>query len=149
MHYASCEEAYSSFFPEEFWGEETEQRWISSWIRDLQSPPPGSSTWIGLRDGEIVGFVTVGPTRPNPTVGTPARDRELWSIYVRASEYGSGLADRLLEAALPGETPAELWVFRANDRARRYYSKRGFAPDGAHHTFGAGFGHQVEIRMVR
>ena len=121
MHYASCEEA----------------------------PASGSSTWIALRDGEIVGFATVGQTRPNPTVGTPARDRELWSIYVRASEYGSGLADRLLEAVLPHGAPAELWVFEANDRARRYYSKRGFAPDGARHTFGPEFGHQAEIRMVR
>jgi GNAT superfamily N-acetyltransferase len=54
-----------------------------------------------LRDGEILGFATVGPTWQNPTTGTRARDRELWSIYLRASEYGSGLADRLLETVLP------------------------------------------------
>jgi GNAT superfamily N-acetyltransferase len=119
MHYASCRDAYSSFLPPEFWGEATEQRWVGSWVKDLQSPQPESATWIALRDGEILGFATVGPTRQNPTVGTPARDRELWSIYVRANEYGSGLADRLLETVLPQQAPAELWVFEANDRARR------------------------------
>ena len=149
MHYASCRDAYSSFLPSEFWGEATEQRWISSWVKDLQSPQSGSATWIALRDGEILGFVTVGPARQNPTAGTPVRDRELWSIYVRAAEYGSGLADRLMETVLPQHAPAELWVFEANDRARRFYSRRGFEPDGARHVFGPEFGHQAEIRMVR
>jgi GNAT superfamily N-acetyltransferase len=131
MHYGSCQDAYSSFLPPEFWGEATEQRWISSWVKDLQSLQPGSATWIALRDGQILGFATAGPARPNPTAGTPVRERELWSIYVRAGEYGSGLADRLLETVLPQRAPAALWVFEANERARRFYSRRGFEPDGA------------------
>jgi GNAT superfamily N-acetyltransferase len=149
MHYGSCRDAYSSFLPEDFWGEETEQRWIDSWTKDLQSPHPGSDTWIALGEGQILGFATVGLTRPNPTAGTRARERELWSIYVRASEYGSGLADRLLETVLPQHAPAELWVFEANERARRFYSRRDFEPDGARHVLGPQFGHQAEIRMVR
>jgi GNAT superfamily N-acetyltransferase len=149
MHYRSCRDAYSSFLPPEFWEEATEQRWISSWIKDLQVHEPQSATWIALRDGEILGFATAGAARQNPTAGAPVRDRELWSIYVRTSEYGSGLADRLLERVLPQQAPAELWVFEANDRARRYYARRGFEPDGARHVFGPEFGHQAEIRMVR
>ena len=149
MHYASCLEAYSSFLPLDFWGQETEQRWINTWVKDLQSPPQEAETWIGERDGQIVGFATAGSTRQNPSAAAPARDRELWSIYIRASEYGSGLADRLLEAVLPQGAPAELWVFEANDRARRFYSRRDFQPDGARHVFGPQFGEQAEIRMVR
>lgn len=68
------------------------------------------------------------------------RDGVLWSIYVRTSEYGSGLADQLLEAVLPERAPAELWVFEANDRARRFYSRHGFKPDGARHVFGLSSG---------
>jgi RimJ/RimL family protein N-acetyltransferase len=149
MHYASWRDAYASFLPAQFWGEATEQRWISRWTAGLQSPQPGSATLIALRDGEILGFATAGPARPNPTAGTPVRDRELRSIYIRASEYGSGLADRLLEAVLPGQAPAELWVFEANDRARRFYARHGFTPDGARHQFGPELGGQAEIRLVR
>jgi GNAT superfamily N-acetyltransferase len=149
MHYGSWRDAYASFLPPEFWGGETERRWISSWIAKLQSPQPGSATWTALRDGEVLGFATVGHARRNPTAGAPVRDRELWSIYVRTSEYGSGLADRLLEAVLPQRAPAELWVFEANDRARRFYSRHGFKSDGARHLFGPELGRQAEIRLVR
>jgi GNAT superfamily N-acetyltransferase len=149
MHYASWRDAYASFLPQDFWGEATERRWIGSWIADLRSPPPGSATWMAVRAVEILGFATVGPARPNPTAGAPVRDRELWSIYVRASEYGSGLADRLLETVLPRQAPAELWVFEANGRGRRFYSRHGFKPDGARHLFGPELGRQAEVRLVR
>ena len=149
MHYASWRDAYASLLPEEFWGEATERRWISNWADRLRSPQPGSATWAAERDGEILGFATAGPARENPTVGAPVRDRELWSIYVRASEYGSGLADRLMEAVLPERAPAELWVFEANERARRFYARHGFEPDGARHVFGPELGRQAEIRLVR
>lgn len=43
-------------------------------------------------------------------------------------ESGSGQA--LLEAALPAGTPAQLWVAEQNPRARRFYARNGFAPDG-------------------
>ena len=149
MHYGSWRDAYASLLPPEFWGEATERRWISSWVSALQSPQPGAITWMAIRDGEVLGFTTVGPARPNPTAGAPVRDLELWSIYVRASEYGSGLADRLLETVLPEQEPAELWVFEANDRARGFYSRHGFKTDGARHLFGPELGRQAEIRMVR
>lgn len=68
---------------------------------------------------------------------------------MRMSEYGSGLAGRLLEAVLPQQAPAELWVFEVNDRARGFYSRYGFKPDGARHLFGPELAHQAEIRMVR
>jgi len=149
MHYESWRDAYASFLPAEFWGEATELRWISRWADRLQSPQPGSTTLIASRDDEILGFATAGPARQNPTAGAPVRDRELWSIYVRASEYGSGLADRLMEAVLPRREPAELWVFEANERARRFYARHGFKPDGARHVFGPELGCQAEIRLVR
>lgn len=149
MHYASWQDAYAPFLPPEFWGEETGQRWVRHWTALVRSPQPGTVTWVAVRDGEVLGFATAGPARPNPSAGAPVADRELWSLYVRASEYGSGLADRLLEAVLPGRAPAELWVFEANERARRFYTRHGFKPDGARHQFGPDLGGQAEIRLVR
>jgi len=64
MHYASWRDAYASFLPAEFWGEDTERRWISSWVAGLKSPQPGTTTLIALHDGEILGFEAHDATAP-------------------------------------------------------------------------------------
>ncbi len=104
---------------------------------------------IAVRGAEVVGHASAGPARPNDTARAPVRVRELWSLYVRATEYGTGLASRLLETVLPAGVPAEVWVFEQNPRARAFYAKHGFVPDGARHVFGPELHHQAEIRMVR
>ncbi len=148
MHYASWLEAYEPLLPEGFFGPATEARWIARWEVNLADPAEGTVSRIAVRDGGPVGLASAGPARPNETAGPPAAEHELWSLYVRASEYGTGLASRLLDAVLPAG-PAELWVFEANARARAFYAKHGFAPDGARHVFGQDLGNQAEIRMVR
>ncbi|MFD1721048.1 GNAT family N-acetyltransferase [Amnibacterium endophyticum] len=149
MHHASWREAYSPLLPAEFWDHATEQGWVERWTANLAEPADGGvASRIAVRDGTVLGFASAGPARPNASAGEPARDRELWALYVRASEYGSGLASLLLDAVLP-PGPAELWVFEANPRARGFYAKHGFAPDGARHVFGPDLGSQPEIRMVR
>ena len=71
---------------------------------------------------------------------------EVYACYARATYWGSGLGGRLLEAAV-GDTPASLWVFEANLRARSFYRKHGFAEDGTR-KYDPRFGAE-EIRMVR
>jgi RimJ/RimL family protein N-acetyltransferase len=58
------------------------------------------------------------------------------------------VGQQLLDAALRREQPAELWVFRDNPRARAFYQRNGFVPDGATCTEER-FPDLVEIRMVR
>ena len=73
-------------------------------------------------------------------------DLELYALYVRASQYGAGVGHRLIEAAI-GDVPAYLWVFEANDRARGFYARHGFEPDGSRKpepSFG-----EPEVRLRR
>ncbi|RIX27934.1 GNAT family N-acetyltransferase [Amnibacterium setariae] len=150
MHWASWREAYAPLLPDGFFTPEGEERRVQQWRRIVAEPASADVVLrIAERDGAVVGFATAGPARPNDTAGATVRDRELWSIYVLASEYGTGLADRLLAAVLPDDVPAEVWVFEANPRARAFYGKHGFAPDGARHVFGPELGGQPEIRLVR
>lgn len=65
-------------------------------------------------------------------------------MYVRPDHHGTGVGTLLLEAVLPTR-PAELWVVEANPRARRFYEKHGFVPDGARFVDDLDI---VEIRMV-
>jgi len=80
-------------------------------------------------DGRIVGFTYVGPSE---TEGAT----ELYAIHVEPDHVGTGTGRRLMANALRqlaeiGGDRAVLWVLEANDRARRFYDRGGWQPDGA------------------
>lgn len=133
-------EAYAGLVGDDYlYSAEVERRRLARWRARLA----GGRVVRLAEDGTgVVGVASAGPGRDEP----PPTPMELMSLYLRAAYHGTGLADRLLTAAV-GAGPASLWVFSANSRARRFYARHGFAPDGAE---------QVdedtglrEIRMVR
>lgn len=74
--------------------------------------------------GEVAGVVSWGAADQ----GVP--ELELKSLYVGSAYRGSGVAAVLVERAI-GISPAQLWVFEDNPRARSFYRKLGFRPDGS------------------
>ena len=57
--------------------------------------------------------------------------------------------DRVLaKVKMAGYTCITLWVLEANARARRFYHRAGFAPDGARHVLDD-LGGVTEIRYRR
>ena len=59
----------------------------------------------------------------------------LEAMYVRPAAWGGGLADDLHAAALDqlrahGAMRARLWVLELNGRARSFYERHGWRPDG-------------------
>ena len=76
----------------------------------------------------VVGFTYVGPSETDGAA-------ELYAIHVDPVLVGTGMGRRLMEHAttqlgeLGGER-AVLWVLEGNDRARRFYDKGGWRPDG-------------------
>ena len=93
-----------------------------------------------------MGFAKAGPTRSRKSVPSPIRSDELWALYVLGERHGTGIGAHLLETVLPPARPAELGVADANPRARRFYEKHGFTPDGVRFTDDLNF---ALIRMVR
>ena len=87
----------------------------------------------------LVGFASVRPATPD----APAH---LGAIYVRRAFWSTGLGQRLLDATL-GDEAATLDVYRDNDRARRFYARNGFVPDGTESEEPHWGG--IEIGMVR
>lgn len=71
---------------------------------------------------------------------SPARDAdlpdyaELIAVYTLQEHWGTGLGQTLMEKVLKEligvYNDVALWVFQDNTRARRFYEKFGFAPDG-------------------
>jgi ribosomal protein S18 acetylase RimI-like enzyme len=111
---------------------------------------------------DIVGYAFFGPEQdvlgapwPHPlsTAGQQGRVAELYALYVHPAWWSTGtgraLMDRVLAAmSAAGYLSARLWVLRDNARARRFYERAGFAPDGASHVLEA-LGGVTEVRYRR
>jgi GNAT superfamily N-acetyltransferase len=72
-----------------------------------------------LLDPDGLGFAAVSPGWLN-------------GLYVRPEAWGTGVAAALHERALAAHGPGtmRLWVLEENRRARRFYERRGWRPDG-------------------
>ena len=100
------------------------------WRSRLHVAPPGWSTFVVEDgDGRVVGFASVGPSRDEAGIG------ELFAIYVDPDDWSTGAGRALIERAeeqLRSEYEvAYLWVLEDNPRARAFYERAGWAPEGA------------------
>ena len=111
------------------------------------------------QDAGVVGYASFGPETdvlsapwPHPLSadGKDGRVAELYALYVRPAWWSTGTGRALMERVLArsaraGYTSIALWVLRDNRRARRFYERAGFAPDGATNVL-AGLGNVRELR---
>ena len=123
------------------------QRMIVAVTDDGDPPagtPPAGTPPAGTLGG-VVGYASYGPetdvlSAPWPHPRTPGgeqgRTGELYALYVRPAWWSTGTGRALMERVLArtaaaGYESVVLWVLRDNLRARRFYERAGFAPDGA------------------
>lgn len=144
VHHTSWVQTYTGLLPEAFWERATPEARRAVWQRWLGD---GTPVTVAEADGLVVGFAIAAPARERGG-HAPVRERELASLYVLASHHGTGTGPALLDAVVPPGTPAQLWVAAENPRARRFYARNGFAPDGASFT-DAAWGGITEVRYVR
>ena len=96
--------------------------------------------WLAESEGGVVGFCAVGPSRDDDRAG----EIEIYTLYVAPALWGRGIGSALISQA-PLDQVVSLWVGEGNDRARGFYARHGFEPDGAREE-----GHHVPvIRVVR
>lgn len=96
---------------------------------------------VAVRKAEMIGIAMSGPAEDAAAAWT----RQLYVLYVRAADHGTGAGRALLEAVIDPAESAALWVADPNPRAQAFYHKHGFVADGT-----ARVQDEVrEIRMVR
>lgn len=83
----------------------------------------GTLTLIAFDDDEVIGMSVSGPCRDDDRFGLT----ELYALYVLPARWGSGAGQALLDAS--GDVTS-LWVLADNMRARAFYARNGFLPDG-------------------
>ncbi|MFH8568603.1 GNAT family N-acetyltransferase [Streptomyces sp. NPDC017993] len=123
--------------------------------------PPEMSDLVAERGGAVVGWACVGPAR-DPDIAPPEGALtgsgpgagELLALYVTPALIGTGVGRTLLTAATEraratGFGTLYLWVVRGNARARRFYERAGFLPDGSEEAYEVGGERVPELRYRR
>ena len=152
VHACSWQHAYRGIVADGYLDGLSDAVWVDKWRANLESSDRGVRTLVSTtRDGQVVGFASVGPVRdPDP----PGPDwAEVYAIYVDPRAWGTGTGGHLLRAALatvPATVPGVcLWVFKANSRARGFYERHGFEADGFEQLLTIGGWEAPEVRYRR
>jgi ribosomal protein S18 acetylase RimI-like enzyme len=150
VHVASWQAGYAHVFPAEFLSSLSasarEPRWRTA-LSDAEE-----LIFVAEDSGEVVGFASAAASRDED-----AHDRsvgELHTIYVRADYWDTVAGSRLHDAAVDalqkaGFREATLWVLDSNTRARRFYERHAWTPDGAVKHDERGGTPIVEVRYRR
>ncbi|MFF3323516.1 GNAT family N-acetyltransferase [Streptomyces sp. NPDC002889] len=106
---------------------------------------------VAVRAGAVVGWGCIGPSRDE---GATAEQGELYAIYVLPEQVSTGVGRALMaqlnrRAEADGFRSMRLWVLKENDRARRFYERAGFLPDGAEEPYDVEGVAVPEVRYVR
>ncbi|TQN31548.1 ribosomal protein S18 acetylase RimI-like enzyme [Haloactinospora alba] len=121
--------------------------------RQLADPGPGGFDYLAESGGRVIGWVSAGPVRDSD-LSTAVQ--EVYACYVHPDQWGHGVGAALLTTALgtltgrPGVPEVVLWVLEGNGRARRFYERHGFTPDGTRRLLPPGRvpGDVAEVRYV-
>ena len=122
--------AYDGLFDPAFLARRDAGRSAAMWQRVMAE---GSSVvLVAERDGAVVGFASGGASRDDDAPGAG----ELYAIYLDPGTYRTGVGSALMAGVLDelvaaGYDQAILWVLEGNERARPFYERWGWRPDGA------------------
>jgi ribosomal protein S18 acetylase RimI-like enzyme len=132
IHVRAWRAAYRGQLPDEYLdGLSVEER-LSQHEWTIRNPRETWRLWVAEDDGSVVGFAVTGPSEDADADDSTG---EVYAIYLDPDRVGTGIGRRLFEHAVEdlgarGFATATLWVLEANERARRFYERAGWRPDG-------------------
>ena len=143
VHVRSWQEAYAGIVPDDY---ARARRWAQQLA---EGPADHVRTIVAESAGRLLGFASYGPARDEDA---RRGEREIYSIYLDPGTWGHGVARDLMRTTLSelGDgTPVSLWVLADNARARHFYRRHGFSPDGVERLENLGGADLLEVRYRR
>jgi GNAT superfamily N-acetyltransferase len=150
IHVRAWQSAYRGLVRDELLDGLTVEGREGFWREAAAGGQRAGPVFVAVDDDAVLGFCALAV--PSRDVNTDEDVAEIAAIYVTPDVWRTGVGTALLDAALT-ETRARgcksmtLWVLADNHRARDFYARFGFTPDGAamlHEASG-----QTEIRLRR
>jgi ribosomal protein S18 acetylase RimI-like enzyme len=131
VHARSWQSAYEHVFGAERLAGIDVARRRAGWERALANPE--RDVFVAEEDGVVVAFVGSFASRDPDAAG------ELGEIYALPEAWGKGVGHALMQACLAAlrerdYADAILWVLEDNPRARAFYEREGWTPDGGEKT---------------
>lgn len=144
-HIAAWRAAYRGVMSDEFLDGLDVGRRESGWRHQIETPREGTGYLVAETGGRIAGFVIVGPpiedgdaggTAGSGATGPGNEVGQLYAINLHPDVWAQGIGTLLLRGAENrlldlGYSSAYLWVEQNNERAIAFYTRSGWAPDGA------------------
>ncbi|QGQ18928.1 GNAT family N-acetyltransferase [Cellulomonas sp. JZ18] len=150
VHVRSWQEAYAGIVPDEYLSSLDPQQRAHRWRELLAAGPEDRvHTLVAHAGDRLLGFASYGPSRDEDA---RRGEREIYSLYLDPGTWGQGVARELIRsvvAEVGEQTPLTLWVLAANERARHFYRRHGFQPDGVERLDDVGGAQLLEIRYRR
>lgn len=133
----SWQGAYHGLLPQDYLDHLDPARRAEFWKRQISGMSARAGLLVAETGSELTGFAAFCPSRDDDA--NPDLTGEVSAIYVMPSTWSTGVGRQLMSAAVGrmtanGFTDATLWVLDTNDRARGFYAKAGWAPDGVTKT---------------
>jgi GNAT superfamily N-acetyltransferase len=128
LHHRSRSAAYAGILSAETLNRLTADALSAWWVERWKWERDTHRLTVAEAGGRLVGFTYAGPSELPGAA-------ELYAIHVDPDLVGTGVGRLLMDHALDqlatlGGDRAVLWVLEANGRARRFYDRGGWAPDG-------------------
>lgn len=150
VHVRSWQHAYAGIVPAAYLSALDPVEGAARWVEGLANGPADLVvTWVALLGPSLVGFASVGPSRDEDARNG---EKEIYSIYLEPDAWGRGVARELLRTVVAqagDRTPMSLWVLADNARARHFYRRNGFSPDGVERYHELGGAELLEVRYRR
>lgn len=135
VHVRSWQAAYAGLMPQDHLDALTPAMRVPLWDRVLRgASSPRTEVLVAEVEGVVAGFAGFGPGRDEDV--DPESVAEVSTLYSVPEVWGTGVGRGLVTAVLDALAPAgyaqvTLWVLDTNVRARRFYERAGWRPDGA------------------
>jgi ribosomal protein S18 acetylase RimI-like enzyme len=151
VHVKSWQAAYRGLLPDDFLKNLSVDRREQQWQQGVQKSE--QIVLVYEQENKILAFCSFAPSRDDGVDKTTVA--ELSTLYALESVWGQGMGQALWHEAIKymrerGFTEAMLWVLKGNERAIKFYERRGFVFDGKTKTERRGESlelHELRYRM--
>ena len=133
VHVRSWQHAYRGQLPQTYLDGLSASMREESWRRAIRLAPAAERPfWVAEAEGEIVGFISSGPSRDEDA---PPDTAEIYAIYVDPECWAKGIGTTLLQHAVRdlrrhGYRVATLWCLATNEQAKSFYERARWRADG-------------------